>query len=73
MLFEVVRVSDIIKYCEANNLMLIDEVCTEEVINYGLSLFIGGLIVGAAGMLFIVSVLIAPDLPSFGSREGMKI
>lgn len=75
MLFEVVKVNDIFKYCEQNNLMLIDEVCTEQMINYGISLFIIGIWLGAAGMVFIISVLVAPDLPnSFGYRDqGMKI
>jgi hypothetical protein len=63
MLFETVKIGDIIFYCEQNNLMLIDDMCTEDIINYGMNLFVGGLILGCAGMLLVISVLIAPQLP----------
>jgi hypothetical protein len=70
MLFEVVRVNDVIIYCEQNNLMLIDKMCTEELLNYNMSMFIGGMVLGAAGMLLVISVLIAPALPS---GDGLKV
>ena len=74
MLFEVVKINDVVKYCEAYNLMLIDDMCTEDLLNYGIGLFVGGLVVGAAGILCIASVLIAPTLPDFlGRGEGLKI
>lgn len=54
--------------------MLIDDVCTEDIFNYGTSLMIGGMILGAAGILMISSVLIAPNLANdFGRGEGLKI
>lgn len=70
MLFEVVRMNDILFYCQQNNLMLIDELCTEEVVSYGKGLFFGGMLLGGAGILFVVSVLVAPNLPDFNSRGG---
>ena len=73
MLFEVVSINDVFRYCEQNNLMLIDEICTEDIFNYGMSLMIGGMILGAAGILMISSVLIAPNLHEFGRGEGLKI
>lgn len=73
MLFEVVKVNDVLRYCESNNLILIDKLCTEDVINYGLSLFVYGLILGSAGFLMIISVLVAPDSPNFGGRESINI
>ena len=74
MLFEVVKINDVVKYCESYNLMLIDSMCSEELLRYGMGLFVGGLVVGAAGILCIASVLVAPSLPEFmGRGEGMKI
>ena len=69
MFFEVVRIGDIVKYCEASGLMLIDSVCPESLPYYGMQLFVGGMVLASAGLLCITSVLISPRLPS----DGMKI
>lgn len=71
MLFEVVEVNDILRYCEVNNLMLIDKLCGQEVFDYGMNLFVSGIWLSAAGMVLIFSVLVAPDLSNFG--QGMKV
>ncbi len=50
--------------------MLIDVMCSEELFNYLMSLYVGGFVLGGAGLLLIASVLVAPDLPNFGGGRG---
>jgi hypothetical protein len=71
--FEALSIGDILKYCQQNNLMLIDEICKEDIFLYGEGLFMYGIGIAAAGMLLIVSVLISPELPSYGKGEGLKV
>lgn len=74
ILFQVIGVNDIVRYCEFNNLMLIDDMCTEELLEYGMNMFVAGIWLGVAGVVLIASVLVAPALSTFGrGEEGMKV
>ena len=73
MLFEVIKINEIFRYCESNNLVLVDEMCNESIVDYGQYLFVYGIGFGAAGILLITSVFLAPDLPNGLDRGGLKI
>lgn len=73
LVFQLVTWGDVVRYCMDNNLVLVDEMCSESMFDYIRFLSIYAIGIGAAGILMISSVFLAPDLPNFDKGEGLKI
>lgn len=73
LVFQLVTWGDVVRYCTANNLVLVDEMCSESMFDYIRFLSIYAVGIGSAGILMIASVFLAPDLSNGLDREGLKV